>query len=350
MRLGGTLSSARIAYETWGRLNDRADNAILILTGLSPSAHAASSPDDPEPGWWEDMVGPGKALDTERFFLVCANSLGSCKGSTGPASRDPETGQPYRLDFPMLTLEDVANSAREVVRQLGIGKLHALVGPSMGGMSALAYAVMHPGEARHLVLISCAAHATPFAIALRSLQRELIRSDPSWEGGAYPLDREPVDGMKLARKLGMITYRSAAEWLERFGRDRVPDDRRGPGPFPMEFQIESYLQHHADRFTGGFDANSYLYLSHAMDLFDIAAHGDGVEGALARVRAERVLVIGVETDLLFPLWQQRELARGLEAAGPAVSFQALPSLQGHDSFLVDTERFGEVVGGFLRET
>lgn len=350
MRLGGKLSGARIAYETWGRPNETGDNAILILTGLSPSAHAASSPEDTEPGWWEDMVGPGKALDTDRFFVICANSLGSCKGSTGPASTNPETGEPYRLDFPMLTLEDVADSAREVVRHLGIRQLHALVGPSMGGMSALAYAVMHPGEARNLVLISCAAHATPFAIALRSLQRELIRSDPNWRRGEYPLDKEPVDGMKLARKLGMITYRSAGEWLQRFGRDRVPEDRRGPGPFPMEFQIESYLQHHADRFTGGFDANSYLYLSHAMDLFDIAAHGKSVKEALSRVQAQSALVIGVETDLLFPIWQQHELARGLETAGPAVSFQALPSIQGHDSFLVDTDRFGDVVGGFLRET
>lgn len=347
---GGELRGVRIAYETWGELDDDASNAVLILTGLSPGAHAASGNGDDEPGWWEDMVGPGKALDTERFFVICANSLGSCKGSTGPASPDPATGEPYRLDFPVLSLEDVAESARRVARSLGIERLHALVGPSMGGMSALAYALMHPAEARHLLLISTALNATPFAIALRSLQRELIRSDPAWMDGGYAPDRQPVSGMKLARKLGMITYRSADEWLERFDRQRIPEERRDGSPFGMRFEIESYLQHHAERFTGGFDANCYLYLSRAMDLFDAAAHGEDMDDAVARVRAEGALVIGVTSDLLFPLWQQRELVNALEKAGCPARMVELPSIQGHDSFLVDTERFGHAIGGYLRET
>lgn len=350
MHLGGELHGARIAFETWGELDGDAGNAVLILTGLSPDAHAAAHPDNPEPGWWEDMVGPGKAIDTDRFFVICVNSLGSCKGSTGPASENPATGRSYRLDFPTLTLEDVAEAAHHVVRDLGVERLHALVGPSMGGMSALGLAMGHPDAVRHLVLISTATRATPSAIALRSLQRELIRTDPEWRDGWYPEGTEPVTGMKLARKLGMITYRSAGEWLERFGRKRIPPERKQDGPFAMEFEIESYLQHHADRFTGGFDANSYLYLSHAMDLFDVAEHGGTVAAGLGRIRAERCLVVGVESDMLFPLWQQRELADGLERAGREVSFESLPSVQGHDSFLVDTERFGRVVGGFLRQT
>lgn len=350
MFLGGELRGARIAYETWGRLDAGAGNAILILTGLSPSAHAAAHPDDPEPGWWEDMVGPGKAIDTDRFFVICVNSLGSCMGSTGPASTDPATGEPYRLDFPTLTLEDVAEAAFHVVRDLGIERLHTVVGPSMGGMSSLALAMEHADAVRHLALISTACYATPFAIALRSLQRELIRSDPAWRDGRYEPGAGPVSGMKLARKLGMITYRSAAEWLERFGRERIPPERKEDRPFAMEFEIESYLQHQADRFTGSFDANCYLYLSHAMDLFEVAAHGESLQTGLSRIRAEKTLVIGVETDLLFPLWQQRELAEGLQRAGRDVTFEALPSLQGHDSFLVDTERFGRMLGDFLRAT
>jgi homoserine O-acetyltransferase len=350
MRLGGELGDARIAFETWGELDGDAGNAVLILTGLSPDAHAATHPDDPEPGWWEDMVGPGKAIDTDRFFVICVNSLGSCKGSTGPASTNPETGKSYRLDFPTLTLEDVAEAAYHVVRALGVERLHALVGPSMGGMSAQALAMNHPDAVRHLVLISTATRATPSAIALRSLQRELIRTDPEWRDGWYPEGTEPVAGMKLARKLGMITYRSAGEWLERFDRKRIPPERKPDGPFAMEFEIESYLQHHADRFTGGFDANSYLYLSRAMDLFDVAEHGGSLEAGLGRIQAEHSLVVGVESDMLFPVWQQRELAEGLELQGRGVTFETLPSRQGHDSFLVDTERFGRVVGDFLRET
>lgn len=350
MRQGGKLHGARIAFETWGELDGDAGNAVLILTGLSPDAHAAAHPHNPEPGWWEDMVGPAKAIDTDRFFVVCVNSLGSCKGSTGPASMNPDTGKPYRLAFPTLTLEDVAEAAHHVIQELGIRRLHALVGPSMGGMSALGLAMGHPDAVRHLVLISTATRATPSAIALRSLQRELIRTDPEWRDGWYPEGTEPVVGMKLARKLGMITYRSAGEWLERFGRKRIPPERKPDGPFAMEFEIESYLQHHADRFTGGFDANSYLYLSRAMDLFDAAEHGGSLEAGLGRIQAEQCLVVGVESDMLFPVWQQHELADGLESQGREVTFETLPSRQGHDSFLVDTERFSRVVGDFLRQT
>ncbi len=350
MRLGGSLPELEIAYETWGRLNERRDNAVLIFTGMSPSAHASSSAADPSPGWWEQMVGPGRPIDTRRFFVVCMNSLGSCFGSTGPASLDPRTGAPYRLAFPVLTLEDVANAGRALVAELGISRLRAVVGPSMGGMSALALVLQHPGISQGLLLISTAARSLPFATALRSLQREMIRRDPAWNEGNYAPGEGPVAGMRLARKLGMITYRSALEWEQRFGRERTAAERRSSDPFGIDFEVEAYLEHHALKFTGDFDANCYLYLSRASDLFDVADHGGSLAAGLGRIRLERAMVIGVETDLLFPIRQQRELAAGLESPGRDVRLVELPSIQGHDSFLVDMDRFRPVVAEFFAET
>lgn len=347
MRHGGCLPEVEIAYETWGTLAPGGDNVVLVVTGLSPGAHAASSALDPTPGWWEEMIGPGQAIDTERFHVICVNSLGSCHGSTGPASLDPRTGERYRLTFPVLTIEDVAKAAREALRALGIGRLRAVVGPSLGGMTALAYAMAYPDEVGALVTISSAARSTPFAIAIRSLQREAIRSDPAWRDGQYAPDQPPSTGLRLARKLGLITYRSAREWRERFGRERVDVRDPGDGPFGVEFEIESYLENHARKFVGSFDANCYLYLSRSMDLFDVAEHGGTVEAGLARIRCARTLVVGVETDFLFPLDQQEELAHLLRAHGRDVRFSALPSIQGHDSFLVDMDRFCPVVADFM---
>ena len=342
----GVLPQVEIAYETWGELSTAADNAVLLFTGLSPSAHAASSPLDPAAGWWEDMVGPDKPIDTNRYFVVCVNSLGSCFGSTGPASIDPATGNRYRLTFPMLCLEDIANAGHAVLRHLDISRLHSVVGASMGGMTALAFAMLHPAAAPGVVLISSAARSLPFSIAVRSLQREIVRSDPAWRGGNYDPEQPPTVGMRLARKLGMISYRSSAEWTVRFGRERATDEP-GREAFGIDFEVESYLEAHAVRFIGTFDANCYLYLSRAMDLFDVCDHGGSLEAGLARVQAQRALVIGVETDFLFPLAQQRELAEGLKATVPDLDFRVLPSIQGHDSFLVDMDRFRPAVASFF---
>jgi len=347
MRRGGALQDVQIAYETWGDPARRQDSAILIFTGLSPSAHAASSSADPAPGWWEDMIGPGRPIDTRRFFVICINSLGSPFGSTSPASTNPATGQAYRLTFPVLTVEDIARAGHEVVAALGIRRLAAVVGPSLGGMTVLAYCALFPGEARSLVSISAAARSLPFAIALRSLQREMIRRDPAWRDGDYPADAIPVQGMRLARKLGMITYRSAKEWALRFGRERAHVERKAGDPFGIDFEIESYLENHADKFIGQFDPNCYLYISRAMDLFDLADHGGSVAEALKRFTVERALVIGVETDLLFPIDQQQELADGLAEGGREVRFARMDSIQGHDSFLVDMDRFRPAVADFL---
>ncbi|GAB2570184.1 homoserine O-acetyltransferase [Dyella jejuensis] len=348
MKRGGLLHGAHVAYETWGSLNAARDNAVLLLTGLSPSAHAASNSADPSPGWWQDMLGPGKAIDSDRWFVICMNSLGSDKGSTCPASIDPATGEPYRLHFPELSLEDVANAAHALVASLGIDKLACLIGCSMGGMSALAYMLLHPGSVHAHVSVDTAPQAQPFAIAIRSLQREAIRLDPHWNGGAYDDEHHPDSGMSIARKLGVITYRSAMEWNGRFARIRLDPEQREDQPFGFEFQVESYLQGHAQRFVRTFDPNSYLYLSRASDWFDIAEYGHGsvLEG-LKRIRIEQALVIGVSTDILFPLEQQEQIAEGLEAAGAQVEFVALDSPQGHDAFLVDIENYSRAIGGFL---
>lgn len=347
MHRGGALDRPVIAYETWGQLDAEAGNAVLIFTGMSPSAHATSCPADPSSGWWEEIVGPSRPIDTRRFFVICVNSLGSCFGSTGPSSIDPATGAPYGVSFPVLSLEDVANAGKRVLDHLGIGQLHTLVGPSMGGMTALALTLQYPDIARNLVLISTATRSLPYAIALRSLQRELIRRDPAWMEGNYAGTPGPVTGMRLARKLGMVTYRSAREWQQRFGRERATEEHEVADAWSLDFAVESYLEAHARKFIGQFDANSYLYLSRASDLFDVAEHGGSVSAGLAKIRAERVLVMGVETDSLFPVAQQRELATGLEARNREVHCVELPSIQGHDSFLVDMDRFRPVLEAFF---
>lgn len=274
MKRGGVLHQAHVAYETWGALAADRSNAVLIVTGLSPNAHAAANQANPEPGWWEAMVGPGKPIDTARWFVVCVNSLGSCKGSTGPASVNPATGALYRLTFPDLSIEDVADAAADVVRALGIAQLACLIGNSMGGMTALALLLRHPGIARSHINISGSAQALPFSIAIRSLQREAIRLDPHWNGGHYDDTRYPESGMRMARKLGVITYRSALEWDGRFGRVRLDSEQSEDDPFGLEFQVESYLEGHARRFVRFFDPNCYLYLSRSMDWFDLAEYVD----------------------------------------------------------------------------
>ncbi len=338
MHRGGVLRGARVAFETWGSLAPARDNAILVFTGLSPSAHAARSAADATPGWWDAMIGPGLAIDTDRWFVIVVNSLGSCFGSTGPASPDPATGERYRLSFPELAIEDIARGGHEVLRTLGIAQAHTILGPSLGGMVVLAFAAAHPGAARRLVSISGSAGATPFAIALRSLQREAILRDPAWRDGGYAPDAPPRTGLRLARKLGTITYRSAGEWAQRFGRDRIAG-ARDPNSFAPEFEIEGYLEAQAVKFVEVFDANCYLYLSRAMDRFELADLAPGC--------VERALVVGVETDILFPLDDQRRIAARFEQAGVATQFVAMPSIEGHDAFLVDIARFSAAIGSFL---
>jgi homoserine O-acetyltransferase len=347
MHRGGFIESPTLAYETWGELNEAKDNAILIFTGLSPSAHAASSGEDQTPGWWENMIGEDLPLDTDKYCVICINSLGSCFGSTGPASVNPATGERYGIAFPTLSLEDVAEAAYQVVRRLGIERVHTVIGCSMGGMSGLALCVKHPDAVAGFISISSSARPLPWAIAMRSLQRELIRSDPKWLGGHYDPDDPPITGQRLARKLGMISYRSPEEWEKRFGRERVTDVGPGDEPFRIEFSVESYMENHANKFSGAFDANCYLYLSRASDLFSLAEHGGSLENGFRRLKLQRALVIGTQTDILFPIHQQHQLADGIRSVCKDTWLVELDSIQGHDAFLVDMDSFRPVICDFL---
>ncbi len=355
---GGCLPSLQLAYETFGQPNADCSNVVLLFTGLSPAAHVTSSSKDPSPGWWESIVGIGRPIDTNHWHVVCVNSLGSCKGSTGPASINPATDKPWRLDFPELTIEDIASSTNLLLEHLGIKNIAVVVGPSMGGMTALAWLKQNPGRASHLLAISTAAAAEPYAIAIRSLQREIICEDPHWQNGAYTEARWPQNGMRLARKIGMVSYRSSEEWRGRFGRDnqvRYPATAWG-----MNFAIESYLQASAERFIGQFDPASYIGLSRAMDWFDITrdpsklCHSTDlpdtarVASALAGTELKSACIIGVQSDLLFPLHQQQQLADAFEACHSRVEFHAPSSLQGHDSFLVDFDNFGPIISQYFR--
>ena len=346
LRHGARLSELSMAFETWGRLNQSRSNAILVLGGLSPDAHARSSEHNTNKGWWENMIGPGLALDTEEFFVICVNNLGSCFGSTGPSSVDPGTGAPYGPDFPIIAMEDLARAAQKVVLSFGIERLHGLVGTSMGGLVALAYGLVCPNSVERISLISSGPRCQAHAIAVHALQRQAICSDPKWNGGRYARDDGPLTGLKLARKIGMTSYRSADELERRFANQRV--DLGTQRQWGFDFQIESYLEGSTRRFVERFDANSYLYLSRAMDYFDAAEHGETLTHALRKVDAQAVQVIGVETDSLFPLAQQNALAEAFEDAELPVQFVALDSEKGHDAFLTETALFTPVLREFFR--
>lgn len=335
---GGSLVPELVmAYETWGeRIPGRCAETLLLFTGLSPSAHASSSDEDPRPGWWEGLIGPGAALDTSRYRVVCPNAVGSCFGTIGPTTLDPLSGRPYGRDFPAVALEDTARAAGLLLRALGRPRARTVVGASMGGLIALLYALLHPGEVQSLVLISSAVASDPWAIAARTLQRQLLET-------SHP------HGLRLARILGLLTYRSHAEWRLRFGRQQaeppVGDDSR------VEFQVNAYLEERAERFASIFAADSYRLLSAAMDRCDASDFGEGdIVRALTSLAGCRVCVIGVETDLLFPIGQQEELARACAAAGLEVVFHRLACLAGHDSFLVERDAFARAIRAFLTET
>ena len=337
-----------IAYETLGELNTKKSNAILITTGLSPSAHVASSVKDRSPGWWENIVGNKKPIDTNKYFVICVNSLGSCFGSSGPFSKNPRTAERYKLTFPEISIEDIASSIKPVIEELRIKKLKAIVGPSMGGMTALSFIKQFPNIANELVLISAASSSRPFSIALRSLQRSMITSDPDWKEGNYNVDDLPLEGMKHARFLGMITYRSPTEWNKRFGRKLIQNIAEGADLFGNRFQIQDYLKRRSDDFISDFDPNSYLYLSNAIDAFDFAEGYDDIEETVANLDLNRVLIIGVEEDYIFPFQCQEDLYNAFLAQQYSVELLKLPSINGHDSFLVDHENFGSALAKFFK--
>lgn len=340
-RWGGLLPGLQIAYETWGTLNAAKDNAILLHTGLSASSHAHSQPKNPQPGWWEDFIGEGKSIDTSRWFVICTNILGGCYGTTGPSSIDPRTGQPHGPDFPIITVEDMVRAQALLLDALGIRRLHASIGASLGGMQSLMMAALHPERVARVVSISACSLSHPLSIAMRFVQRQALMADPAWAGGRYQGRSFPRTGMKVAREIGTITYRSGPEWEQRFGRKRATE---GPPTLGADFEVESYLEYQGEKFCEQYDPNSYLVVSKAMDLFDLGEGFERHEDGVARVKAP-ALVIGVLSDILFPAWQQRDLARMLASAGTPVTHVEIDAQYGHDTFLIDVPR----VGGAIRE-
>ncbi|PVD21553.1 hypothetical protein C0Q70_17351 [Pomacea canaliculata] len=340
----GVLPELNVAYETWGTLNEDRSNAVIIHAGLSASSHAKSHVDNPKPGWWEKFVGPGRAVDTSKYFVICTNNLGGCYGTSGPSTINPLTNKPFATTFPILSVDDMVNAQFRLLDHLGIEKLYASVGSSLGGMLSLMTAALHPDRVERVVSISSCGQSHPSSIALRYLQRKCIMCDPNWNRGHYYGGTFPKIGMKLAREIATMTYRSGPEWDERFGRKRISEE--DPSLCPT-FLIESYLEHQGESFSTKFDPNSLLYISKAMDMFDVAEGFPSLEAGLARIKCP-IMVIGVQTDILFPIWQQRELSATLQKAGNnAVTYYELNSIYGHDTFLLDLNGVGAGVKGFL---
>ena len=345
---GQSLSGLEIGYETYGRLNADASNAILICHALTGDQHVASlNPRTGKPGWWPRLVGPGVPIDPERHFIIASNVLGGCSGSSGPGSIDPATGQRYAMHFPVITIRDMVRAQALLLDHLGVGVLQAVVGGSMGGMQALDWAVAFPDRVRSVVAIASAARHSAQNIAFHEVGRQAIMADPNWAGGDYPVDRPPAAGLAVARMAAHITYLSEEGLTAKFGRRLQNREALGFG-FDAEFQVESYLRHQGLAFTERFDANSYLYITRALDYFDLAApHGGQLALAFAGTRT-RFAVISFTSDWLYPTAESRRVVRALNAAGAAVSFVELESPFGHDAFLLEAPEMNRVVDGFLR--
>ncbi|GAA5816009.1 hypothetical protein MFLAVUS_009530 [Mucor flavus] len=422
---GGILPKIDIAYETWGTLNAKKDNAILIHTGLSASSHARSHAKNTKPGWWESFIGPSAHIDTNKFFVICTNALGGCYGSTGPSSIDPADGERYATRFPIITVFDMIRAQFKLLDHLGIDKLHASVGSSMGGMQSIAAAKLFPDRVKRLISISACARSHPYSIALRHTQRQVLMADPNWNKGFYYKGIPPHVGMKLAREIATISYRSGPEWELRFGRKRS-NENQSPALCP-DFLIETYLDHQGERFCLQYDPNSLLYISKAMDMFDMSRSESeklqrqrqhnlpkieqilkhrqqlerpdeedarimaeacrsiiGTQSALEGKQEEKnmsakpaedkknrlttlssdpatqdlvegmkginmpTLVLGVQSDILFPVWQQKEIAECLRASGNnRVTYYELDAMFGHDTFLIDRVSVGGAIKGHL---
>jgi len=364
---GQTLAPVRIAYESYGALAPSKDNVILVGHALSGDAHAAGWSDDPAApttvdglgaaergksglGWWDGMIGPGKAFDTDRYFVVCSNLIGSCRGSTGPGSIDPATGRPYGATFPVITVGDMVRAQRALLHELGIERLLAVSGGSLGGMQALEWAVAYPDEVRVSIPIASTAHLGTQGVAWNAIARESIIRDPDWQGGAYHgTGRAPDDGIKVARMVGHITYLSAQAVREKFGRRF---QRGGDEPLyalaAPDFAVESYLRYQADAFAARFDANSYLYISRALTYFDLArTYGGGsLERALAGVRAA-TLLLSFSSDWLYPPTDSEEIAAALRGAGKDVRHAIIQAEYGHDSFLLEEAEMTAEITAFL---
>ncbi len=346
LELGEKIGQVTIAYETYGTLNKDKTNAVLIPHALSGDAHVAGThPGDNKPGWWDDMVGPGKGIDTNKYFVICSNVLGGCKGSTGPASDNPRTGRPYGLDFPIVTVGDMVTAQRHLVDHLGIEKLLSVVGGSMGGMQVLQWMVSYPDRIRSAVPIATALKHTPQQIAFNAVGRQAVMADPDWKNGSYYGSPGPARGLAVARMIGHITYMSDASMKEKFGR-RTNGLARAAFKFSEEFEVEGYLKYRGDNFVKRFDANSYLYITKAIDYFNVL-NGHTLDMVFRGLKA-KVLVLAFKSDWLYPPHQSQEIARACKLSGVDASYCELDSDYGHDSFLLETDAQSKLIRNFLR--
>ena len=342
---GAVLPGFTIAYETYGILNSDNSNAILLCHALTGDAHAAGYHEgDEKPGWWEMVIGPGKAFDTDRFFIICTNVLGGCKGTTGPSSINPESGRVYGADFPVITIGDMVKVQKHLVDSLGIHHLFAVAGGSMGGMQVLQWSVSFPSFVSRVIVIASTAYSTPQQIAFNEVGRCAIRSDPNWHNGDYPVDEGPSNGLALARMIGHITYLSDESMHQKFGRNLQEKDEFSYD-FSTDFQVESYLHHQGDRFVHRFDANSYLYITKAVDYFDLTVNSSLLD-AFRDVTA-KYLVIAVSSDWLYPPYLSREIVSALAQLDKNVEYCEIRSNYGHDAFLLESGQMNYMLGRFL---
>jgi homoserine O-acetyltransferase len=349
---GRRFGPVTVAFETYGRLNRDASNAVLVCHALSGDAHAAGYRDRKgnDPGWWNDAIGPGKAFDTDRYFVICSNVIGGCRGTTGPSTIDPETDQAYGLDFPVVTIGDMVEVQKRLLGYLGIEKLLAVAGGSMGGMQAIEWALRYPDASRAHIVIASTARLSPQSIAFNTVGRSAILSDSDFLAGRYYDSTIPYRGLSLARMIGHITYLSDESMETKFGR-RLQEGENFSYDFKSEFQVESYLNYQGSKFVERFDANTYLYVTKAMDYFDVARYygGGSLEKAMERVKS-RVLLLSFSSDWLFPTAQSRDVVKALSRLRKDVTWVDIPSSYGHDAFLLEMETESEIIRAFLSAT
>jgi homoserine O-acetyltransferase len=346
---GARLGPVTLAYETYGTLNPGQTNAILVLHALSGDSHAAGyyAEDDPKPGWWDSMVGPGKGIDTDRYFVLCSNVLGSCLGSSGPSSLNPATGLPYGLDFPLVTIGDMVQAQKELLDMLGIRQILAVIGGSIGGMQVLEWALRYPEMVLSAIPLATATKHSALAIAFNEVARQAIMADPHWQGGNYYQGPKPSLGLAVARMIGHITYLSDEALRMKFGR-RLQDRNDFSYNFDADFQVESYLRYQGAKFVERFDANSFLYITKAADYFDLGLqHGNGSTVEAFSKTEAKFLVVSFTSDWLYPTYQSKEIVSALKKNGRDVSFLEIEAEWGHDAFLLPSERLTELLRGFL---
>lgn len=347
---GEEFGPITIAYETYGRLNGKKDNAILVLHALTGDAHAAGyhSETDIKPGWWNDMIGPGKAFDTDKYFIISSNMLGGCKGTTGPSSINPQTGKAYGTDFPVITIEDTVKVQKELVEHLGVKKLLSVAGGSMGGMQALMWSITYPEMVESTILIATTSKLSAQGIAFNAVGRNAIISDPDWQNGDYyDKERKPDRGLSIARMVGHITYLCEEAMHKKFGR-KLQNKTKPDFTMDIDFQVESYLQHQGQVFVDRFDANSYLYITKAVDYFDLGAKYGSLEEAFKHTDA-KFLIMSFTSDWLFPTSQSKEMVNALLRANKDVSFCEIESPCGHDAFLLEFETQTNIIKSFLKD-